>query len=107
MEIQENIELAPLTTLRIGGRARYFLRANTVEDVQAGVAFAEVRKLRLFVLGGGSNVLISDNGWPGLVLQIGILGIDHAHQRETVHFIAGAGEDWDAFVAFCVSRNFA
>ena len=107
MEIQENIQLAPLTTLRVGGRARYFLRANTVEDVQAGVAFAEARKLPVFVLGGGSNVLISDSGWPGLVLQIGISGIDHTHEGQTIRFIVGAGEDWDAFAALCATRNMA
>jgi UDP-N-acetylmuramate dehydrogenase len=107
MEIQENIALAPLTTLRVGGRARYFLHADTVDDVQAAVAFADQRNLSLFVLGGGSNVLISDNGWPGLALQIGILGIDHAHERETIRFVVGAGEDWEAFVALCVTRNCA
>lgn len=105
MEIQENIELAPLTTLRVGGRARYFLCAQAIEDVQAAVEFADARKLSLFVLGGGSNVLISDNGWPGLILQIGISGIDHSHERETIRFVVGAGEEWDAFVALCVSRN--
>lgn len=107
MDIQENIELAPLTTLRVGGPARYFVRANTVDDVQAAVDFADARKLPLFVLGGGSNVLISDSGWPGLVLQIGISGIDHSHERQTIRFIVGAGEDWDAFVALCATRNIA
>lgn len=107
MEIQENIELGPLTTLRVGGRARYFLCAQTIVDVQAAVAFADDKKLPLFVLGGGSNVLISDNGYPGVVLQIGISGIDHNHERETIRFIAGAGEEWDAFVGLCVTRNIA
>src|SRR3954467_11156343 len=107
MQIQENIALAPMTTLRVGGKARYFVRANTVEDVQAAVEFADSRKLPLFVLGGGSNVLISDSGWPGLVLQIGISGIDHTHERGTIRLIVGAGEDWDPFVAFCVTRHLA
>jgi UDP-N-acetylmuramate dehydrogenase len=107
MEIQENIALAPLTTLRVGGKARYFVRADTIEDVQAAVAFANSKQLPLFVLGGGSNVLVSDNGWPGLVLQIGIPGIDHTHERETIRLIVGAGEDWDSLVAFCVTRNLA
>jgi UDP-N-acetylmuramate dehydrogenase len=107
MEIQENIALAPLTTLRVGGHARYFVRAGSIEDVEAGVAFAEKRNLPLFVLGGGSNVLVSDNGWPGLVLQIGISGIQHAHERETIRLIIGAGEDWDQLVAFCVTRHLA
>ena len=107
MEIQENIALAPLTTLRVGGQARYFVCARTIEDARTAVAFADEKKLPLFVLGGGSNVLISDNGWPGLVLQVGISGIDHTHERQTIRFIVGAGEDWDAFVALCVTRNIA
>jgi UDP-N-acetylmuramate dehydrogenase len=107
MEIQENIALAPVTTLGVGGKARYFLRADTIEDVEASVAFADEKKLPLFVLGGGSNVLVSDSGWPGLILQIGISGIDHNHERETIRLIVGAGEDWDAFVAFCVTRHCA
>jgi UDP-N-acetylmuramate dehydrogenase len=107
MKIQENIALAPLTTLSIGGEARFFVRAEAVEDVEAAVAFAEKKNLPLFVLGGGSNVLISDKGWPGLALQIGISGIDHSHERETIRFVVGAGEEWDAFVALCVSRNIA
>jgi UDP-N-acetylmuramate dehydrogenase len=107
MEIQENIALAPLTTLGVGGSARYFVRAGSAEDVTAAVSFAQEKNLPLFVLGGGSNVLISDNGWPGLVLQIGITGIDHTHERQTIRLIVGAGEDWDSFVGFCVTRHLA
>jgi UDP-N-acetylmuramate dehydrogenase len=107
MEIQENIALAPLTTLRVGGNARYFACAGSVEDVETAVSFAEDRKLPLFILGGGSNVLVSDHGWPGLLLQIGNSGIGHTHERETIRLIVGAGEDWDPFVAFCVTRNLA
>ena len=107
MEIQENIALAPLTTLRVGGSARYFACAASVEDVEAAVSVAKDKNLPLFVLGGGSNVLISDNGWPGLVLQIGLSGIGHTHERETIRLIVGAGEDWDSLVAFCVTRHLA
>ncbi|MGH9517406.1 MAG: UDP-N-acetylmuramate dehydrogenase, partial [Terriglobales bacterium] len=105
MEIQENIALAPLTTLRVGGSARYFACAGSVEDVESAVSFAEDRNLPLFVLGGGSNVLVSDKGWPGLVLQMGISGIQHTHERETIRLTVGAGEDWDPLVAFCVTRH--
>jgi UDP-N-acetylmuramate dehydrogenase len=105
MEIQENIALAPLTTLRVGGSARYFACAGSVEDVESAVSFAANKNLPLFVLGGGSNVLVSDKGWPGLVLQMGISGIQHSHERETIRLTVGAGEDWDAFVAFCVTRH--
>src|SRR5947209_10912284 len=105
MEIQENIALAPLTTLGVGGSARFFACAETFEHVQDAIKFAESRELPLFVLGGGSNVLISDRGWPGLVLQIGVSGVDEQHADGKTRFVAGAGENWDSFVERCVSRN--
>jgi UDP-N-acetylmuramate dehydrogenase len=105
--IQENIPLAPLTTLGVGGPARYYTDAKTVADVQQALAFAESRSLPVFVLGGGSNLVISDNGWPGLVLKIAIPGIDESDSNGQVRFNVGAGEDWDKFVARAVARNCA
>ncbi len=101
MRLQENIPLAPLTTFQIGGPARFFVEAASAADVQDAVAFARSRDLPLFVLGGGSNLVVSDAGWPGLVLKIAIAGIE---QRAGTHegkvlFDVGAGEPWDAFAA--------
>ena len=103
MEIQQNVALAPLTTLGVGGCARFFVEAETVGDVEEAVGFARGRELPLFVLGGGSNLLVSDRGWDGLVLQVGILGIEEP-SRTIVD--VGAGVDWDELVAHCVARNF-
>jgi UDP-N-acetylmuramate dehydrogenase len=61
----------------------------------------------LFILGGGSNLVISDAGWPGLVLKVGITGINHRHGYDEVIFEAGAGEDWDKFVGMVVAHNIA
>jgi UDP-N-acetylmuramate dehydrogenase len=61
----------------------------------------------LFILGGGSNLVISDAGWPGLVLKVGITGINHRHGHDEVIFEAGAGEDWDKFVGMVVAHNIA
>ncbi len=105
--LQENVPLAPLTTFQVGGPARYFLEARTEENVREAVDLARSRNWPLFVLGGGSNLVVSDAGWPGLVLRIAILGIEERHERGKVWFHAGAGEDWDAFVAHCVARNCA
>lgn len=104
MEIKENIPLAPLTTLKIGGPARYFVRAECEEDLIEAVAYASARSLPLFVLGGGSNVLVSDEGFDGLVVQIGMCGIAAG---ENGSFVAGAGEDWEGFVENVVGRGFA
>ena len=91
----ENIPLAPLTTIKIGGPAKYFVEARTAGEVQEAVAFARSRDLPLFTLGGGSNLVVADAGWPGLVLKIAIQGIDQqsAHDEDgKILFDAGAGE---------------
>lgn len=106
MQIQENVALGPLTTLRVGGAARYFVEARTDNEMRESVEYARSHGLPLFVMGGGSNLVISDAGWPGLVLKIGILGINHFHGNPVV-FEAGAGEDWDSFVAATVAHHCA
>jgi UDP-N-acetylmuramate dehydrogenase len=105
MRIQENVPLAALTTLRVGGPARYFLEARNIEEVQAGVQFAHSRDLPLFVLGGGSNVVVADAGWPGLALKVSLAGIEESADSGAVRFEAGAGEEWDKLVARAVARN--
>src|SRR5438309_10764984 len=105
MLIQENVPLAPLTTLKVGGPARYFVQAHTIAEVSEAVSLARARNLALFVLGGGSNLVISDAGWPGLVLKISIPGIEERSQGDKSLFEVGAGEDWDKFVAHVVSRS--
>lgn len=107
MVITENVPLAPLTTLKVGGPARFFVEANMISEVSEAVEFSRSRNLPLFILGGGSNVVISDSGWPGLVLKIGVTGINHRHGHDEVVFEAGAGEDWDKFVALVVAHNCA
>jgi UDP-N-acetylmuramate dehydrogenase len=110
MLLLENIPLAPLTTFEIGGPARYFVEAKTIGEAQEAVAFAHSRDLSLFVLGGGSNLLIADAGWPGLVLKISIPGIDQhpGHDEDgRVLFDVGAGESWDKFVSRTVAGRCA
>src|SRR5690242_19038857 len=105
--LRENVPLAPLTTLGVGGPARYFAEAANAHDVRAAVHEALARNLRLFVLGGGSNLVIADDGWPGLVLKIAIRGIDTRRENGNVIFEAGAGEEWDALVAAAVKQDCA
>ncbi|MBZ5598714.1 MAG: UDP-N-acetylmuramate dehydrogenase [Acidobacteriia bacterium] len=107
MLILHNVPLAPLTTLRVGGPARYFIEAGTATEVREAVDFARSQQLPFFVLGGGSNLVVSDAGWPGLVLRIALSGINHRHNRGYAVFEVAAGEDWDKFVAMAVARNCA
>jgi UDP-N-acetylmuramate dehydrogenase len=105
VEIHENVPLAPLTTFRVGGSARYFIAAHSEEQVVEAVHFARDRGLPLFVLGGGSNLVISDAGWDGLVLRVALGGVQQSSQEGKTVFEVGAGEDWDAFVARTVNLN--
>ena len=118
--MQENVPLAPLTTLQVGGAARYFADLKREDDVREAVQFARGHDLPLFVLGGGSNLLVADSGWPGLVLRIAIGGIttpsspvvnpsvNPTHVTgNAVLFSVGAGVNWDDFVAQAVVQNCA
>jgi UDP-N-acetylmuramate dehydrogenase len=98
-----------MTTLGIGGPARYYLKAENESQLIEALAFAESERLETFVLGGGSNVLISDKGFDGLVLHIALHGIELQDDVEAgkVLVIAAAGEDWDNFVEHCVEKGFA
>jgi UDP-N-acetylmuramate dehydrogenase len=107
-EILENVPLAPLTTLQIGGPARYFVEATTVEEVLFGLEFARSMGLKIFILGGGSNLLISDSGIDGLVIRVAIDGIEFENpQGGELRVRAGAGMIWDDLVNKCVSRGLA
>ncbi len=103
--IQENVWLAEFTTLKVGGKAHFFLSAKTENEIIKALKFAEINKLEIFILGGGSNVLIADEGFDGLVLQIALKGILMEARKNRVFVTANAGEDWDAFVKICVKKN--
>ncbi|HMG85630.1 MAG TPA: UDP-N-acetylmuramate dehydrogenase [Terracidiphilus sp.] len=110
MLIEENKELAPLTTLGIGGPARWYVSAGTEADIADAAAWARGESVPLFVLGGGSNLVVADAGFDGLVLHIALKGI-HAQAgvagfNERVYRVA-AGEDWDQFVQRTVEEDCA
>ena len=97
MQITENQPLAPYTTFGIGGPARWFAQPLSEEDIAEACAWAGARGLPLFVLGGGSNVLVSDSGFAGLVLHVALLGVE----QEGNLFRVAAGEPWE----HCVQRS--
>ncbi len=107
LHIEENIPLAPLTTIGIGGPARYFARASTVDDVRDGIDWALAKSLPIFILGGGSNLLISDEGFKGLVLQIDLHGIVVESEDEYATVKVAAAEPWDSFVAMAAENGWA
>jgi UDP-N-acetylmuramate dehydrogenase len=98
MYIEENKPLAPFTTLGIGGPARWFVEAAHEQDIAEAAAWARHKNLPLFVLGGGSNLLVADAGFDGLVLYIGSKGIQTTDQAGKALYRVAAGENWDLFV---------
>ena len=108
MEILEHIPLAPLTTFGIGGPARWFAEAITEEEIVEGVRWAREHDKPLLILGGGSNLLVSDSGFPGLVLHVALRGIEsHTQPDGSRLYRAAAGEDWDTFVECTIADNCA
>jgi UDP-N-acetylmuramate dehydrogenase len=95
LQIREEIPLAPLTTFGIGGAAHYFAEAGTEEEIVDAVFRARELGVPLFVLGGGSNLLVRDAGYAGLVLKIAVMGVVTCGENL---FDVGAGEGWDRFV---------
>lgn len=112
LTIAENVELAPLTTFKVGGAARFYVDAKGEEELAGALEFAGDKGLEVFILGGGSNVLISDTGFDGLVIRMGLRGISRMElpgdaDGGPVLVTAKSGEDWDDFVDWCVVNDLA
>jgi UDP-N-acetylmuramate dehydrogenase len=107
MQFLENVTLGPMTTLGVGGPSRWYAEAHSEEELRNAVEWAAECRLPLFILGGGSNLVVSDAGWPGLTLRIGLRGVKQWSESEREIFAAGAGEDWDALVARTVMEGCA
>jgi UDP-N-acetylmuramate dehydrogenase len=148
MKIIKGKPLADFTTFRIGGNARFFCVVENKEDLKEAVGFAKEKSLPIFILGGGSNILVSDKGFDGLVVKMDIKGINVANtkpsdtsfegapqsiasglskflarnlrtprkivsegfedttQEDFIFIRAGAGENWDDFVAWTVGKDY-
>lgn len=105
IKIEENAPLAPLTTIKLGGQARFFARCATVDELREAIKFAGSKQLKVHILGGGSNTIFSDAGFNGLVIKIEIGGITYVECGGKVKVTAGAGVVWDELVSECVGRG--
>ncbi|GAA4378240.1 UDP-N-acetylmuramate dehydrogenase [Actinomadura sp. NPDC048032] len=104
----EDVNLAGYTTLRLGGPARRFVEATTEAELVAAVRKADDEGEPVLVLGGGSNLVVSDDGFPGTVVRVGTRGTERvAAEGGRVLLRVQAGEDWDPFVARCVADGLA
>lgn len=101
MKIQHDIPLAPYTTFKIGGPARFFCLVKTVEQLKDALAFAKEHRLEIFILAGGSNLIISDDGFDGLVVKIEIDG----YRFEGTKLIAGPSTEIETLVDQSTKRG--
>jgi UDP-N-acetylmuramate dehydrogenase len=105
--LTEEVLLADYTTLRLGGPAARFVRAAADQEIVAEVRSADQVGDPVLVLGGGSNLVVADEGFPGTVVQIASSGIEMSRQDGVVAVTAAAGEDWDALVQRCIAEGLA
>jgi UDP-N-acetylmuramate dehydrogenase len=105
--IRDDVPLAPLTTLELGGRARHLVEAADEAAIVEALAWATARGVPAFVLGGGSNVVVADAGYEGLVVRVTSRGRAYAYAGAEVRVTATAGEPWDDLVADTVARGLA
>ena len=106
LPVRDDVPLAPLTTLELGGHARHLVEATDDDTVVEALRWAEARGLPALILGGGSNVVIADRGWDGLVVRVATRGRRFAESPDgTVTLTAAAGEPWDDVVADTVARD--
>ena len=105
MTIQENISLKGFTTFKIGGLARFFCVVTNEDELIEAVGFSKKNKVPFFILGGGSNILISDEGFFGLVIKMEMKGISYKENGDEVGVTVSAGENWDDFVAETVEKG--
>lgn len=106
LPIYENYSMSGLTSFKTGGPARYFIHIENIEILVEALAWAASRDLEILVIGGGSNMVVSDSGVDALVLRIGILG--KSKLKEDEHSILveiGAGEVWDQVVLWSVEND--
>ena len=103
----ENVRLAEHCTLGVGGPARFFVEAREEAAVLEALEWARARRLPIRVLGGGSNLVVADEGIDGLVVKIALRGIDTREAHGVVEVTAAAGEPWDELVRLCVDHGWA
>ena len=101
----EQVRLAEYTTLRLGGPAARFVAAASEDELIAAVRKADADAEPVLVLGGGSNLVVADEGFPGVVVLAGVRGAEFAAAGDAVEVTVAAGHDWDEFVQECLAAG--
>lgn len=106
LQIRENVSLKNFNTFGVEAIARYLVEIYHEDDLTELFLDPQWLQIPRLVLGGGSNVLFTKD-FDGLVIRMNIRGIEHRISHEEVYVEAGAGENWNELVNYCVSHNFA
>lgn len=106
MKIEKDILLGGFTTFKIGGPADHFCRATNEADLLGAISFARKNNLSVFILGGGSNLLVSDLGFRGLVIKMEMKGMAWKETEHGAELTAEAGESWDDAVKESVEKGY-
>ena len=107
MSALTSVSLAALTTVRVGGPARRYINAETEDELIAAVRAADEASAPLLIVGGGSNLLISDEGFDGVVVHIATSGLEFRTEGESVLALAQAGHPWDDVVSTSLERGYS
>jgi UDP-N-acetylmuramate dehydrogenase len=105
MHILNNVALSDYTTFQIGGKASYFANPNSLDELRQAVHFAKENALPIFILGAGSNLLVSDKGFGGLVIKPGMKQIRFSESGKDTLLTADAGCRWDDVVAAACEKK--
>jgi len=104
--IQKNILLSPFTTIKLGGPAAYFTEVKNKEELLEALKFAKSKKLKIHILGGGSNTVFQDKKLNKLVIKISLSSVSFSANGKNVFAKSAAGVNWDNFVKLCVRKNY-
>lgn len=108
MVIRENVPISSLTTMRLGGNARYVVWVDSTEDIRVAYDFAREKEIPIWILGGGANTIGHDEGFSGVIVICDMKGIEIVSENEGETILRGmGGEIWDDFVRFACEKGYS
>lgn len=106
MQIQENVSLAPYSTMRLGGDARFLAEVTDEDELVEALTFANEKQLATHIVGDGSNTVFGDKGFDGLVIVVSLIGVTKKASGEALLLDVSSGENWDGIVQLSVNEGF-
>ncbi len=106
LKIQQGVDFGKLTTMKISGKAHFFITVKNIEDFRSAVKFSKINNLPIFILGGGSNTIVKSQNFEGVVVKNEIKGFEKIFENDkNIEFRINSGENWHNFVNYAVSKG--